>query len=173
MINKINRIITILFFIIAVVAVMFFLNGMTIHTISENNIDNHFLNAIAQKGITEGNITEEFNYSNSKTIFFENEKGEQAVATYIKSLYFNQWKQYYFLQLYAEQNKQYNDNDIVIDDHIFQYNMKYQLNEKGKLFVTPVEQIKPLLAIRLFGIGVVIVAAVIGRIVGIYMQRKR
>lgn len=47
---------------------------MTIHTIAENNIENHFLNAIAQKGITEGNITEEFNYSNSKTIFLKMKK---------------------------------------------------------------------------------------------------
>ena len=37
----------------------------------------------------------------------------------------------------------------------------------------PVEPLKSILAIRLFGIGVVVAAAVIGRIVGIYMQRKR
>ncbi len=31
------------FFIIAVVLVMFFLNGMTIHTVAEKNIESHFL----------------------------------------------------------------------------------------------------------------------------------
>lgn len=172
MINKISRMITIFFLIIVVMLILFFLNGMTIHTVAEKNIETHFLNNIAQKGITEGSIIEEFNYSNSKTIFFENDKGQQAVATYIKSLYFNKWKQYYILQLNAEQNMQYSGNDIVVDDHIFEYGMKYQLNEKGKLFVMPVEPLKSILAIRLFGIGVVVAAAVIGRIVGIYMQRK-
>ncbi len=155
MINKISRMITIFFLIIAVMLILFFLNGMTVHTVAEKNIETHFLNDIAQKGITEGSIIEE------------------VVATYIKSLYFNKWKQYYILQLNAEQNMQYSGNNIVVDDHIFEYGMKYQLNEKGKLFVMPVEPLKSILAIRLFGIGVVVAAAVIGRIVGIYMQRKR
>lgn len=173
MINKINRIITIFFFIIIVVLVMFFLNGMIIHTVAEKNIENHFLSEVSQKGITEGSVIGEYNYNNSKTIFFENQKGQQAVATYVKSLYCNQWKQYYFLQLDAEQKIQYNSTHFIIDDHIFQYEMEYQLNEKSKLFVQPVGQIKPLLAIRLFGIGVIIIAAVIGRIAGIYMQRRK
>ncbi|NDO46852.1 hypothetical protein [Clostridium sp. MD294] len=173
MINKINRIITMFFFIIAVVLVMFFLNGMTIHTVAEKNIESHFLNEISQRGMAEGSVIEEYNYNNSKTIFFENKKGQQAVATYVKSLYCNQWKLYYFLQLQEGQQIQYDGSRIIIDDHIFQYEMKYQLNEKSKLFVQPIEQSKPLLAIRLFGIGVIVAAAVIGRIVGIYMQRKK
>lgn len=167
---KINRIITIAFIIMIILFVMFFLNGMKIHNIAEKNITNDFLEQISQKESPEC-ITEVYHYNNSKTIFFEKDS-QQAVATYVKSLYFNRWKRQYLLQLNTEQLTQ-QQFTFLLDDNFHQYEMIYQLDENKKLFVEPAEQKKPLLAIRLFSIAVIITAAAIGRMVGVSMQRKK
>ena len=47
------------------------------------------------------------------------------------------------------------------------------INEPENVLVELVGQPKPLLAIRLFSLGVIIAAATIGRIVGVFMQKRK
>lgn len=171
--NRISGLIKAIFFIFVIIVVMMFFNGMTRHTITGENLKSTFLSDIYSKGAEKGVITEEYNYSNSKTLFFESEKGQQAAATYIKSIYSNKWSKAYLIYLEKEQEIQNGGMDIVIDDHFSQYKMNYQQQENGKLFVEVVGESRPLLAIRLFSIGVIVTAAAIGRMVGIHMERKK
>ncbi len=160
--QKVNRVITILFLIVVVIAVMIFFNGTAIHTVSEQNIESDFLQNLYQKGFEEGEIVDKYVYNNSETLFFKNQKGQNVVAVYIKSLYSSQWKEYSVLQFEQGENV-----SIFVDDHIFQYRINYQQNE-----ISIGEQ-KPLLAIRLFSIGVIVTAAAIGRMIGIHRERKK
>ncbi len=163
--RKINQMITTSFFVLLLVIGMFFLNGTTIHTIAEENIKNDFLQQLSQKEIKEGSILGEYQYSNSKILFFENQT-KKMFAVYVKSIYTNHWKCSYVSEFQE-------NTEFFIDDHIFQYSIKYYQKETGNLFVELVGQPKPLLAIRLFSLGVIIAAAVIGRIVGVLMQKRK
>lgn len=163
--EKVHKIIVISFFVLILLAGMFFLNGTTIHTIAEKEIKNDFLQQLSQREIEKGAIFGEYQYSNSKMLFFEN-KIQKMFAVYVKSIYVNQWKLYYLSEFQE-------NTEVFIDDHIFQYHIKYYQENPENLFVELVGQPKPLLAIRFFSLGVIIAAAVIGRIVGIFMQKRK
>ena len=78
----------------------------------------------------------------------------------------NQWKLYYLSEFQE-------NTEVFVDDHIFQYRIKYNQQKPENVLVELVGQPKPLLAIRLFSLGVIIAAATIGRIVGVFMQKRK
>ncbi len=171
--QKIGRMITVICLIAIVVIVSFFLNGMTIHHIQGINLQQTFLQTLYQRGVTEGAVTREEIYCNSKTLFFENEAGQKAVATYVKSIFGDKWEQAFLLHMEKGEKLKKEGVLFPIDDHIFQYEMKYEQKEDGTLEISLTGKQKPVLAIRLFGIGVVIAAAVVGRIVGVWLGRDK
>ncbi len=163
--EKAHKIITISFFVLLLLAGMFFLNGTTMHTIAEEKIKDDFLQQLSQKGMEKGAIFDECQYSNSKMLFFENQT-QKMFAVYVKSIYMNQWKLYYLSEFQE-------NTEVFVDDHIFQYRIKYNQQKPENVLVELVGQPKPLLAIRLFSLGVIIAAATIGRIVGVFMQKRK
>ena len=161
-----QNIAVLLFLVVAVGIVAFFFNGSTRHTISGGALEQQFLQS---HGMTEGEIRQE-NYGNSKTLFLENPQGQQVMTTYIKSLYQDNWKE---LWSFTEEHLSETTLRLPVNDHIFQYEMEYGRSTDGKLYVKPTGQQKPILAIELFSIGVIVSAAIIGRIAGIWIQNRK
>ena len=173
MYQKVNRIITVVSLVVIIAVVAFFFNGTTVHDIQGNALEQTFLQTLSQNGMTAGIITKEENHFNSKTLFFENETGQKAVATYVKSIYGDRWKQVFFIPLNEGENIKKEGLLFPIDDHIFQYELKYEQMQNGQLTVSLTGEQKPIFTIRLFGLGVIVTAAVIGRIVGVWLGRNK
>lgn len=171
--KRMNRVVTMAALLVFAAAVAFSLNGMTIHHIQGSHLQQTFLQTLYQRGITEGVVTKEEIYCNSKTLFFENEAGQKAVATYVKSIFGDKWEQTFLLQMEKGEKLKKEGVLFPIDDHIFQYEMKYEQKEDGTLEISLTGKQKPVLAIRLFGIGVIVSAALVGRIVGLWLGRDK
>ena len=99
-------------------------------------------------------------YKNSMTLFYEGECGNIAVATYIKSLYRNKWKEVWSMVW----NKDMGDYDfhITTNDHIYTYDTEY-IVKQNRFYVVFENVTKPeVLLSRLCGFASMLICCFVG-----------
>lgn len=149
--------------------ILFFFNGLTFHQISEVNLENTFLEKVAESGLEEGKVVIVETHGNSCTFLFANEKGDTACATYTKSLYGRRWREYKF---YTSKMGVFNHDEITyeVNDLLTTYDVTCKIGDTKEVVFG--EDKMAILSVKTFGVCVVLMAGFAGRIIGIRFKKR-
>ena len=151
------------------ISVLIFLNGLVIHHIKETNLEQTFVERVLESGLSEGEVLLNQVHGNSVTFLFQNDKNEMACGTYSKSLYTRNWKEekFYNSQMGILET---GETTYKVNDKLTSYDITCSF--VGEPQVTFGEEEKPILPIKVFGVMVIMFAAIAGRIIGMAKLKR-
>jgi len=167
---KSKKLLTVLIRTLAIgIAVLIFLNGLVIHHIKEIELEQTFVAKVMESGLSEGTVLLNQVHGNSVTFLFQNNKNEMACGTYSKSLYTRNWKEekFYTSKMGILETGQ---TTYSVNDKLTAY--RVTCNFVGKPRVLFGTEEKPVLPIKVFGVSVMMFAAIAGRVIGSAKQKR-
>lgn len=158
-----KKLLTVLIRVIAIgVAVLIFLNGLVLHHIEEPDLEQTFVAKVLESGLSEGTVLLNEVHGNSVTFLFQNDKNEMACASYSKSLYTRNWKEekFYTSKMGILET---GETTYMVNDKLTSYSVTCTFVGQPK--VTFGVEEKPVLPIKVFGISIIMCAAIAGRVI--------
>lgn len=152
---------------------LLYMNQDIDYPIKGKELENTFLQDIEQRhNFKNGKVIDKEVYKNSITLFYEGEYDNIAVATYIKSLYHDKWKEVWTMTWDKNKGDWEEGYHIAVNDHIYVYNTEYVVKQ-GRFYVNFENVTKPkALLLNLGKFFIIVLCALIGNSIGNFIRNR-